>query len=191
VSGTRDEIEVKARVDDPGALTRVLLAAGARVVFDGEMIDRRFDRRRTLEGRDEVLRLRIYRPANGGAPWGELGWKGPKRERGGYRHRAEWETRVADHEAAGAILERLGYEVSLRIDRRITQLELGRAVIRIEWYPEMDVLVEVEGGPDDIERAIGATGLPRDAFLAKSLPHFMRAYERRTGRRARLAADPA
>lgn len=191
MTATRDEIEVKARVDDPGALTRVLLDAGARVVFEGEMIDRRFDRRRALERRDEMLRLRIYRPADDGAAWGELGWKGPKRERGGYRHRAEWETRVADPEAAGAILERLGYTVSLKIDRRITQLALGRAVIRIERYPEMDVLVEIEGGPDDIERAIAATGLPRDAFLPKSLPHFLRAYERRTGRRARLAADPA
>ena len=144
---------------------------------------------RALERRDEVLRLRIYRPADGGAAWSELGWKGRKRERAGYRHRPEWETRVADADAAGAILERLGYDVSLKIDRRVTQLGLGGAVIRIEWYPEMDVLVEIEGGPDDIERAIRATGLPRDAFLPKSLPHFMRAYERRTGRRARLAHD--
>lgn len=191
MSAGRDELEVKARVDDPPALARALLQSGAARVFRGEMIDRRFDRRGALERRDEVLRLRVYRPEDGGAGWGELGWKGPPTTRGAYRHRTEWETRVTDPDAALAILETLGYEVSLRIDRRIEQLTLGRAVIRIEWYPDMDVLVEIEGIPEDIERAIGATGLPRSAFRPESLPYFLEAFERRTGRRARLAAEPA
>jgi len=191
VSAAHDELEVKARVEDPDALARALLRAGAERVFQGEMIDRRFDRKGRLEQKDEVLRLRLYRPADGGAVWGELGWKGPKSTRGDYRHRVEWQTRVTDPEAVLSILPRLGFDVSIRIDRRIEQWRLGGAVVRIEWYPEMDVLVEVEGEPEDIERAIGATGLPRTAFLAESLPHFVRAYERRTKRRARLAAEPA
>jgi len=59
--------------------------------------------------------------------------------------------------------------------------------VRIEWYPAMDVLVEVEGEPAAIERAVTATGLPRSCFLPESLPHFVADYERRTGRRARIA----
>ena len=190
MSAPHDELEVKARVEDPGALVRALSGAGAERVLQGDMIDRRFDRKGRLERKDEVLRLRVYRPADGGAIWGELGWKGPKSTRGDYRHRAESQTRVQDPEAVVSILARLGYEVSLRIDRRIDQWRLAGAIIRIEWYPEMDVLVEVEGEPAAIERAIGATGLPRAAFLAESLPHFVRAYERRTKRRARLATEP-
>lgn len=184
-----DELEVKARVDDPSALARELTAAGAQLVFRGAMSDRRFDREGALAARDEVVRLRLYQPAaGGGQPWGVLGWKGPVGARDGYRHRAEAETRVDDPAAALVLLERLGLTVSLRIDREIEQYRLGDAVLRIERFPRMDTLIEVEGPPPGIERAIAATGLPRPAFLPESLPYFVAEYERRTGGRARLAA---
>jgi len=187
----RDELEVKARVDDPAAVERAVAAAGAELSFRGAMIDRRFDRDGALEGRDEVLRLRIYRSAGGGGgtAYGVLGWKGPVGRRGAYRHREEWETRVTDPDAALVMLERLGFTVVLRIDRTIAEYRLGGATLRLEWYPAMDVLVEVEGAPEAIERAVVATGLPRAAFLPESLPHFVAAYERRTGRPAQLAAE--
>ena len=185
----RDELEVKARVDDPAAVERAVAAAGAELSFRGAMIDRRFDREGALGGRDEVLRLRIYRPGGGGTVYGVLGWKGPVGRRGAYRHREEWETRVTDPDAALVMLERLGFTVVLRIDRTIAEYRLGGATLRLEWYPAMDVLVEVEGAPEAIERAVVATGLPRVAFLPESLPHFVAAYERRTGRPARLAAE--
>ena len=182
-----DELEVKARIEDPEAVERALVNAGAELVFSGEMIDRRFDQGGRLESRDEVLRLRLYRPANGAPAHGVLGWKGPTSQRGGYRHREEIETPVADADAALAVLDRLGYTVTLRIDRTISQYRLDGAVIRLERYPAMDTLLEVEGPPTAIERAIAATGLPRDRFLPQSLPYFVAAYERRTGRRAELA----
>ena len=191
MNGPRDELEVKARVDDPAAVERAVAAAGAELSFRGAMIDRRFDRDGALEGRDEVLRLRIYRSADrgGGTAYGVLGWKGPVGRRGVYRHREEWETRVTDPDAALVMLERLGFTVVLRIDRTIAEYHLGGATLRLEWYPAMDVLVEVEGAPEAIERAVVATGLPRAAFLPESLPHFVAAYERRTGRPAQLAAE--
>jgi adenylate cyclase, class 2 len=188
VNASRDELEVKARVDDPAALERALTAAGAEVVFRGQMIDRRLDREGALESRDQVLRLRLYRPENGVGPaYGVLGWKGPVSRHGAYRHREEWETRVADPEAVLVLLERLGFGVVLRIDRTIAEYRLGGAAVRIEWYPEMDVLVEVEGPPDAIERATRATGLARETFLPESLPYFVAAYEHRTGRPALLS----
>src|SRR5207253_55193 len=98
-----DELEVKARVEDPDALRAALLRAGARLEFQGDMVDRRFDRGARLADRDE------------------------------------------------------------------------------------DVLIEVEGEPAGIERAIAATGLGRASFLAESLPYFVAAFERRTGRAALLA----
>src|SRR2546425_6035400 len=85
------------------------------------------------------------------------------------------------------ILERLGFTVSLRIERRVEVWRLGDAVLRLETYPAMDVLLEVEGEPSAIERAIAATGLPRERFLPESLPYFVAAYEARTGRAALLA----
>jgi len=85
------------------------------------------------------------------------------------------------------ILEQLGFAVSLRIDRRVEVYRLGQATLRLEWYPAMDVLLEVEGEPPEIERAIAATGLARDRFLPESLPYFVAQYEARTGRAALVA----
>lgn len=182
-----DELEVKARVVDPDGLRAALTRAGARLEFRGEMIDRRFDRGRALSKRDEVLRLREFVPADGTPPYGVLGWKGPHSRRGRYRHRPEAEARVAAPAAVVTILERLGYSVSLRIDRRVEVYRLGEAVLRLEWYPAMDVLLEVEGDPAEIERAIAATGVARVEFLPESLPYFVAQYEARTGQAARLA----
>ena len=182
-----DELEVKARVEDPDALRAALTGAGARLEFRGEMIDRRFDRKRALARRDEVLRLRMFQPADGTPAYGVLGWKGKQSRRGEYRLRAEMEARVADPDAVVTILEQVGFTVSLRIDRRVEVYRLGQAILRIEWYPAMDVLLEVEGEPGAIEQAIAATGLAREAFLPESLPYFVARYEARTGRVALLA----
>jgi adenylate cyclase class IV len=188
---THDELEVKARVEHPEALSRTLAAAG-RLEFRGTMSDCRYDHGGVFEQRDEVVRLRVYQPAGSEPSWGVLGWKGPAGARGAYRHRAEVETRVADAAAAATVLERLGLEIILRIDRDIEQYRVGEAVVRLERYPAMDALLEVEGPPAAIEQAIAAIGLPRRGFLAESLPYFVAEYERRTGRRARLATtDPA
>jgi len=186
-----DELEVKALVDDAAALRARLLRAGARLEYRGEMLDRRLDRGGALAERDEVLRVRLYRPADGAAPHGVLSWKGPVSARAGYRHRAEIESHLPEPDLVLAILERLGFAVWQRIDRVVEVYRLGGAVLRLEWYPEMDVLLEVEGAPGEIERAIVATGLPRGRFLAESLPYFVAAYERRTGRPGQIAAPPA
>jgi len=182
-----DELEVKARVEDPDALRAALVRAGAVLEFRGDMLDRRFDRHDRLADRDEVLRLRVFRPADAAPAYGVLAWKGPHSKQGRYRHRAEAEARVADPESVLAILERVGFAVLQRIDRRVEVYRLGQAVLRLEWYPDMDVLIEVEGEPAAIERAIAATGVARERFLAESLPYFVAAFERRTGRAALLA----
>ena len=182
-----DELEVKARVEDPDALRAALVRAGAVLEFRGDMLDRRFDRHDRLADRDEVLRLRVFREADGAPAYGVLAWKGPHSKQGRYRHRAEAEARVEDPESVVAILERVGFAVSLRIDRRVEVYRLGQAVLRLEWYPHMDVLIEVEGEPAAIERAIAATGVARERFLAESLPYFVASFERRTGRAALLA----
>jgi predicted adenylyl cyclase CyaB len=187
VTVIRDELELKARVDDPDAVRRKLIAAGAELVYRGAMLDRRFDRKDRLKERDEVVRLRVYHAADHSPEWGVLGWKGPVGKRNGYKHREEWESRVDDPRAVLVVLRHLGYKIVTRIDRAIEQYRLGEATLRLEWYPAMDVLLEVEGAPEDIERAIAVTGLPRETFLAESLPYFKEAYEKRTGRTARVS----
>jgi hypothetical protein len=61
---------------------------------------------------------------------------------------------------------------------------LDGATIRFEHFPRMDTLVEVEGLPESIERAIAALGMPRSAFTPERLAAFVTRYEARTGERA-------
>jgi adenylate cyclase class IV len=180
-----DELELKAVIPDPGALRARLLEAGAVERFRGRMSDRRYDRAGELAARDEVLRVRSYDPGHGQSE-AVLGWKGPTlRSPGGYKRREEIEIEVAasPHE----LLTALGYEVVHAIDRDVEMFDLDGAAIRIERYPAMDPLLEVEGTPEAIERAVRATGIHRAAFTPESLPDFVRRYEERTGRRAVLA----
>lgn len=180
------EVELKSVVDDLAGRRAAVEAAGAVLVFSGRLEDRRYDTSdRTLTSRDHVLRVRVYRDAH--AVRAELDFKGPTRREDGYKLREEIEAHVTDPNALVAILDRLGYEVTITIDREIFQYELDGAMIRFEKYPRMDNLVEVEGQPDRIERAIEALGMPRDGFLTDRLPDFARRFEERTGTRAAVS----
>lgn len=186
------EFELKARVEAPTALRRRLREAGWRRTFRGEMRDRRYDTPdRRLEAEDRVLRIRRYSPTEGDGR-AVLAWKGPASAERGFRLREELASEVGDPDAAAAVLARLGYpEVTLAIDRRIEVWEKEGVVVRIEEYPRMDVLAEIEGDPAAVEARIGELGLAREAWRPQGLPAFVERYERRTGRKARLARREA
>ena len=180
------EVELKSVVDDLALRRRAVEAAGAVLTFEGRLADRRYDTpERTLHGRDHVLRVRSYTDASGARA--ELDWKGPTRREDGYKSREEIEVHVGEPEALATMLERLGYRVTMEIDREIVQYDLDGAMVRFECYPRMDVLVEVEGTPPLIERAIASLGLPRDGFTSERLPDFVRRFEARTGTSAMLS----
>jgi hypothetical protein len=71
----------------------------------------------------------------------------------------------------------------------VDQFALTDTMIRIETYPKMDTLVEVDGTADAIEAAIGLTTIPRDEFKAESLDAFVKRFEERTGETAILHSD--
>ena len=181
------ELELKAVIPDPAALRERLHRAGARERFHGRMSDRRYDHAGELATRDEVLRVRTYHDA-GGHTRAELAWKGPARlSAEGYKQREELELSLAGGDSPHALLRALGYEVLHAIDRDVEVLELGGAALRLERYPRMDPLLEVEGEPVAIEGAIRASGIDRAAFTAESLADFVRRFESRTGTPAVLA----
>lgn len=182
------EVELKSVVDDWSIRRAAVERAGGRLVFAGQLEDRRYDTRDgALTARDHVLRLRTYRSAEGTRA--EIDWKGPTRRERGYKLREELEAPLADGDALAVILDRLGYVVTTRIDREIAQYEIDGATVRFERYPRLDDLVEVEGEPADIERAIATLGLPRDGFSTDRLSDFVARYEARTGTRAAIAHD--
>jgi predicted adenylyl cyclase CyaB len=180
------EVELKSVVDDVARCRGAVERAGASLVFAGRLEDRRWDTPdRAMAARDHVLRVRVYR--GGGQVRAELDWKGPTRSDGIYKLREELGTAVTDPDALSEIFEQLGYEISIAIDREIVQYDLAGTMVRFERYPRMDDLVEVEGTPEQIERAIAILGLRRDGFTTDRLPEFVKRYEERTGGRAAIS----
>ncbi len=183
------EVELKALVGDERAVRARVEAAGARLVLAGRLEDRRYDTAdRALAARDEVIRLRIHHAGDAGGRRAQLDWKGPTRSEDGYKVREEISSAVSDPDAIAGILAGLGLAVTREIDRDIAEYTLVGATLRFEHYPRMDVLLEVEGPPAAIERAIAATGLPRAAFTEERLADFVARYEARTGTRAAVCA---
>jgi adenylate cyclase class IV len=185
VTAPHRELELKAVVPDPDGLRRRLRAAGAELHLAGRMIDVRYDRGGALTVKDEVLRARTLRRREGPVEF-VLAWKGPtQRSPDGYKLREEIEVSVgADPDG---LLQALGYHPVQIIEREIEIWDLGQASARLEQYPRMDVLVEVEGEPAAIERVVAASGIPRSAFSAEPLLEFVRRFEERTGASAELA----
>jgi predicted adenylyl cyclase CyaB len=174
------EVELKAVVADAEAAQRTLVAAGGKLTFEGTLADRRYDSEGgELSDRDEVIRVRTYSDKSGSRTL--LDWKGPADTRSGYKVREEISTGISDEAALATMLEKLGYVVVKEIDRRIAQYEAFGAAIRFEFYPRMDTLVEIEGEPAAIERAIEAMGMARGEFTSETLTAFVQRFERRTG----------
>lgn len=177
------EVELKGVVDDLAKRRSIVESAGGKLVFEGRLIDRRYgDSSGRMLSRDQVVRLRVYETANGIN--GSLDWKGPTSYEDGYKIRDEVSTKVEDPDAMAKILESLGFSEILEIERFIAQYELKGATVRFETYPRMDILVEVEGTPREIEAAIDAMGMARSAFTPERLSAFASRYEARTGNRA-------
>jgi predicted adenylyl cyclase CyaB len=180
------ELELKSVVPDLDQLRQTLAGCRARLVFEGELQDRRYDTPdRRLLSHDEVLRVRVYRGASGASA--QLDWKGPTSLVGGYKQREELSTSLADADTLAVVLERLGFVVAMAIDRHIWQYELDGATLRLERYPRMDDLIEVEGSAETIERAIRRIGLPRAGFNTDRLRDFVARYQARTGDTARVS----
>ena len=108
----------------------------------------------------------------------------------GYKLREEIELPVSEDTAdPGRLLGALGYRPVHTVERDVEVYRLGGATVRLENYPRMDVLLEVEGEPAALEQAIAASGIPRSEFTADSLAEFVRRFEQRSGQTAVLATD--
>lgn len=170
------ELELKGVVPDPPATRRAILAAGGRLTFAGALHDVRLDRNGEFTARDEVVRIRTYRPRVG-EPHAQLGWKGPTRvSLEGFKQREERELETSGGDPA-SFLKALGFVPVHAIDRAIEMYDVAGGVARLEWYPRMDVLIEVEGDPTAIEAIIRALGLPRESFTSEALTAFTARYD--------------
>ena len=166
---------------DPELVRARLRQAGARPGFAGMMIDVRYDRNGELTAQEQVLRLRIYRGATGERA--VIGWKGPVSiSPDGHKTRRELEYDISSGTAAPAAFpEALGYLPVNTIERYVEYYHLGTAEARLEWYPRMDTLIEIEGEAAGIDAIIWATGLAREEFTPEALSAFAGRFASRTG----------
>src|ERR1700730_13636651 len=108
------EVELKAVVSDLDATRRRLEREGARLTYEGRLVDRRYDiESRELADRDEVLRVRCYE--SGGSTKTYLDWKGRTETQGPYKIREEISTLVDDFAAIEHILDKVGFVVTMEI----------------------------------------------------------------------------
>ena len=154
------ENEIKLAFPSPETAVRRLLDAGAREVharaFEDNVL---FDlASRPLMKSGRLLRLREYDGAS------VLTFKAPVL--GEHRHKVkiEHETAVADPEALRSILLALGFEAVYRYQKYRATYTLDGVVAALDETP-LGTFVELEGAPDDVDRAATALGVRSPDFI--------------------------
>ena len=133
-----------------------------------------------LAAEDRVLRLRIL----DGGPSGRLTVKGPARFAGAVKQREEIEVEVADTEDAHALLEALGYRVSMTYEKEREPWQLGDVEIALDMLL-FGHFCEIEGPAPAITTLAEQLGLdPHDAER-RSYPELQRQFERQKAKGTR------
>ena len=178
MNDTHREIEVKLRFDRPENALDRLQSLGAVVstprLFEDNIL---FDRARDpLHRSRQALRLRRV---------GEravVTYKGPVE--GDHRHkvRVEHETDVTDAGATERILLSLGYEPHWRYQKYRTEFTLGSLLVHLDETP-LGCFVELEGSPEEIDRAAEQMGFSVDEYVTLSYRKLLELEAGRQGRR--------
>jgi adenylate cyclase class 2 len=157
------ELEIKLYLNDLPAFRQRLEDLGAKLVqLRVHEVNLRFD---TPEGSLtrslQVLRLRQDTAAR-------LTYKGPGEVAGGVHARRELEFIVSDFEATRALLEALGYQVSLMYEKYRTTYDLDRVHVTLDEMPYGD-FAEIEGpDPESIQAVAKKLGVDWEARVLDS-----------------------
>ncbi len=140
-----NEIEVKIIGIDVDKLIVRLKELKAEPIFSGIVRCLHFDfpdGRLRKAGR--LMRLRRWEAEEGFKDKFEICTKGPKEIVDGCKSREELETYVEDADKFEALMDRLGFEVTLNNDKHRQSYVLGGAHIDIDAYPGVPVYMEIE-----------------------------------------------
>lgn len=177
-----DEVEVKVRVADAGAVRARLMALGATPGPRMAEVNRLFDWSDGRLRRDDCgLRLREERPLAGEGQRARLTWKGPRqRGPGGVKSREELECDVGEGATLAGILSRLGLAETVRYDKRREAWQLAGCEVVLDELPRLGWFVEIEG-PDAaaVQALQERLGLPAADAVGESYPELA---ERHGGR---------
>jgi predicted adenylyl cyclase CyaB len=154
------EVEAKLKVDSHDPVRSRLHDTGAEHIGAGLESDCHYD---SVDGRlrasDSVLRIRSVRSTDGEPPGATLTYKGPRLP-GRLKRRPEIQTEITDPDAAGRLLEALGFVPISTIEKRRESWRLLDCRVELDEVPHLGTFVEIEG-PDEerISHAQRALGL--------------------------------
>ncbi len=176
---SKQEVEIKFRVDDVRALVRRLRDAGFK------QITRRSHEQNTLydlpakplRKRGELLRLRKY-----GTDW-LLTHKARGQARR-HKTRVETETKVDNGKKLAKILRALGYQPAFRYEKFRAEWSDGLGHVVLDETP-IGSFGEIEGPARWIDRTARLLGIDRKAYITESYGELFLGWKRRTRSRAR------
>ncbi len=148
------EIELKVRVESHEPLRMRLRAEGAEFVATVLESNRIYDRPEgSLRRAGCGLRVRSSRVLEGSGGGAKMTFKGPA-TRGVFKTREEVEVRVDDADAAGELLERLGFTRRLEYEKRRERWRLGECIVELDEPARLGLFVEIEGPGDKVIRNV-------------------------------------
>jgi adenylate cyclase class 2 len=172
---TRNEIEIKFRVDDVRALNRRLRKSGFRLLTSRtHEINTLYDLPgQLLRKRGELLRLRRYGPE-----W--LLTHKAKGKVGRHKTRVETETKVADGAKMEAILRALGFAPTFRYEKFRAEWSDGKGHVVVDETP-VGNLGEIEGPSRWIDRTARALQIPRSDYITATYSDLFLQWKKQTG----------
>jgi adenylate cyclase class 2 len=181
------ENEIKLAYASPETAIARLAGAGAtrmgeRAFEDNVLFD--------LEGRPLSAsgRLLRLREVGGGCL---LTFKGPVEGEHRHKVRVEHETSVGDAGSIRSILSGLGFAPVYRYQKYRTPYRLGDVEVSVDETP-LGTFVELEGEPDDVDRAAAALGAHRAEYIRATYRDLQEEQARARGIVAEdLLLDPA
>ena len=152
------EIEAKVKVDGLDAIGERLAELGAEHGDDVTHLDTYYG-----GGAGVLIKpgcvLRLRRRINAASEKVILTYKGPK-QKGRFKKRTEIEVEVADYPVMAGLLEALGYQKELIIEKRRRFWRFRGCAICLDELPLLGSFVEVEGPAEGIiEQVLAAIGL--------------------------------
>ena len=142
------EIEAKFKVDSHAPFAERLKTLGARHQEWLTQTDQFFDRTdRSLLAKDCGLRLR--REKGQRTDRSQICFKGP-RDQNTFKQREEIEFDVSDGHLARCLLEALGFEATLIVEKKRSLWKLDQCLVCLDEVTELGCFVEIEGA-DEIQ----------------------------------------
>jgi adenylate cyclase class 2 len=177
--GSRQEVEIKFRVENPQALARRLRAARFwRQSKPTHELNTLYDLPgQPLRKRGELLRLRRY-----GADW--ILTHKAKGAAGRHKIRVETETELKDGKKMELILKALGFQPTFRYEKFRAQWTDGKGEVVVDKTP-IGNFGEIEGPPRWIDRTAKRLGIERRMYITKTYADLFFDWKRQTRSRAK------